>query len=191
MTTVIGVDPSIAATGVASWTDGRIATYTMGTNSKLPVQRRWRQIVDPLWTHIDRAHLEDLLIVVEQPNKGAKGSGLLTNIGLWAVLTDSWSVAGSTFVDVQPSQLKKFALGKGSGKGTDKEQVLLAIERRYGHLVSIKDNNQADAFAMMAMACEHYGIPLRAKDGGHIVLPASHTEKLDNIKWPEWSPTWR
>ena len=40
------------------------------------------------------------------------------------------------------------------------------------------DNNEADAMWLLAMACDHYGIP-------QTVMPEGHRAALQKIEWPE------
>lgn len=187
MTVILGVDSSASATGCSVWHDGVIENYTWSSDPRYVMQRRWQQIMSPVWTKINRRQVKDILVVIEQPNKGAYGSSMLLNNGLYAVLTYSWFITGIQFVDIQPAQLKKFAVGKGAGKGTDKQDVLLAIDRRYGHLATIRNDNEADAFTMMAMALEHYGRPLDRRPVPGSLPWSAHIEKLDTVNWPEWS----
>lgn len=181
MTTIVGVDPSISSTGLAVWRDGSISVQTVTSDTKEPWPVRWRQIL----TGIPRAGLDlrptTTLFVIEQPPaKFVGANAALPNHGLYGILIYTCWLSHVTYVDIQPTQLKKFATGKGSGAGSNKEAVLLAIERRYGHLTQIKDNNQADAFTLMAMGLHHYGHPLAD-------LPIAHTERLSRINWPEWN----
>lgn len=80
---------------------------------------------------------------------------------------------------VRNPQIKIYATGNGGAKKAD---VMLAVERRYRHLVTIADDNQADAFALLAMGCEHYGHPLPTADGRP--LPKTHVRALESVAWP-------
>lgn len=82
---------------------------------------------------------------------------------------------------INNQHIKIFATGKGIG--IDKGAMILAIERRYRHLVTITDDNQADAFALLALARHRYGYPLSTVDSKE--LPKTHLRALDLIKtWP-------
>jgi crossover junction endodeoxyribonuclease RuvC len=80
-------------------------------------------------------------------------------------------------VVVSPSQLKTYALGKGSGKGTDKDWVLAAVVRRYLE-VAIAGNDEADALVLAAMAADHYGHPV-------VTVPETHRRALATVSWPD------
>lgn len=179
MTVVVGVDPSISATGCTVWRDGEISVHTIKSDTKEPWPVRWRQIKQGILSAAGMVMqgYRDALMVIEQPPATYVGpAAALPNHGLYAILIDWWWSFDMTYVDIQPTQLKKFATGKGN---SSKEAVLLAIERTYGHLAKVRNNNESDSFALAAMGLHHYGAPL-------LQLPVSHIEKLDVIHWPEW-----
>lgn len=65
-------------------------------------------------------------------------------------------------VEVPPSTLKLFALGKGGGKGADKLAVCLALQKRYG--VSFSTNDEYDAYALARLGACCYGMEEPATD---------------------------
>lgn len=79
---------------------------------------------------------------------------------------------------VETQHLKTYAVGKGAGPGTDKDAVLLAVDRRYGHLVQVRNNNESDALVLLAMALHHYGTPL-------VDVPKTHAVALGRVDWPQ------
>jgi len=60
---------------------------------------------------------------------------------------------------VGTSQVKKFALGKGSGPGTDKDHVLAAALKLFP-TADIDGNNEADATVVGAVVCQQLGLPI-------------------------------
>lgn len=83
-------------------------------------------------------------------------------------------------VVIENSHPKIFATGNG---GSGKPAMILAIERWYHHLVQIEDDNQADAWSMLAMGCARYGHPLSTVNNR--TLPKTHLRALDLVKdWP-------
>lgn len=183
MTTVIGIDPSVASTGCAVWRDGRMTMHTFKSDTKAIYPVRWRQILTQVKCAGDwHTQPGPVIMAIEQPPAKFVGpAAAIPNHGLYAILVDAFWSMDIPYVDVQPTQLKKFATGKGAGPGASKDGVLLAVERRYGHLFSVRNNNEADAATLMAMTLHVYGNPLVPD------LPTAHTEKLDNIAWPEWA----
>lgn len=189
MTTVVGIDPSVSATGCAVWRNGIIDVHTAKSDTKAIWPVRWAQIKSTIASMTGLSTYaaddpEDVMFVIEQPPAKFVGpAAALPNHGLYAILIDWWWSSRYTYVDIQPTQLKKFATGKGAGPGASKEGVLLAIDRTYGHLVKVHNNNEADAVSLMAMGLYWYGMPLVPD------LPTAHTERLQHIAWPEWHPT--
>ena len=52
---------------------------------------------------------------------------------------------------VSPTEVKKFATGKGGGSGTDKAAMVELAKKRWG---SISNHNEADALFILAMVTE-------------------------------------
>jgi crossover junction endodeoxyribonuclease RuvC len=80
------------------------------------------------------------------------------------------------YVDVAPTTLKVWATGNGNAL---KPQVIAAMIATYGHLVSIdpKDDNQADALALLTMGMFKYGQPIAD-------APLAHRRALKPVVWP-------
>lgn len=88
------------------------------------------------------------------------------------------------YVEVPVSHVKIYATGRGAGPESDKEQVLLAVDRRYAHLVTVTNNNEADAFTLLALGRHAYGYPLSTVSGKD--LPLTHLRVLDMLAgWPQ------
>jgi Holliday junction resolvasome RuvABC endonuclease subunit len=123
--------------------------------------------------------LEDLYA----PRAGKIGVGFFNLAFLHGVVR--YYLAGVSFWHTVNNQhIKIYATGKGSGQGSDKHDVMLAVERRYGHLVAIEDDNQADAFALLAMGRHKYGHPFSTMGGGPI--PQTHERALTMADgWPD------
>jgi crossover junction endodeoxyribonuclease RuvC len=120
------------------------------------------------------------LVAVEDLPTGMTASGSVHDrAGLWWMVMARLDANGVPTVQVQPTQLKQHALGKGSGKGTDKDYVLSAVIRRYGHLIARDaiSNDEADALILADMAAHHLGHPL-------VDLPATHLRAMSTVPWP-------
>lgn len=120
------------------------------------------------------------LVAVEDLPTGMTASGSVHDrAGLWWLALARLDANGVPCVQVQPSQLKQHALGKGSGKGTDKDYVLSAVIRRYGHLIQRDaiSNDEADALILADMAAHHLGHPL-------VELPQTHLRAMGTVPWP-------
>lgn len=120
------------------------------------------------------------LVAVEDLPQGIKASGSVHDrAGLWWLVLARLDANGVPCVQVQPSQLKQHALGKGGGAGTDKDYVLSAVIRRYGHLIARDaiSNDEADALVLADMAARHLGHAL-------VDLPQTHLRAMGTVPWP-------
>jgi crossover junction endodeoxyribonuclease RuvC len=68
-----------------------------------------------------------------------------------------------------------YALGKGVGT---KDAVLAAAIERYRHLVTIDQNDVADATVLLAMGCRQIGRSLETS------LPLTHLRAMAKVDWP-------
>lgn len=126
------------------------------------------------------AHGAPALVAVEAPLMGGKQSGSSHDrSGLWWLVLARLDANGVPCVEVVNSQLKQHALGKGSGAGTDKDFVLSAVIRRWGHLIQQDaiSNDEADALVLADMAARRLGHVL-------VDLPASHLRAMGTVPWP-------
>jgi crossover junction endodeoxyribonuclease RuvC len=174
---VVGLDLSLTATGIApsNFPQLRI-TYTVTTKTRgcerlahirdevmkscAPVE-----VWDPEW------RMDAPLVVLEgyaygRPNQAAH----LGELG--GVIRLALHEAGVPYVDVPPSNLKKYATGKGNA---GKEEVLAAAIRRLGY--EGHDNNQADALWLQAMGYDALGRPV-------VEMPAVNRAALEKVEWP-------
>ena len=83
------------------------------------------------------------------------------------------------FVEVPPSNLKRYATGNGAAS---KDRVIQAAALRAGR--EFPDNNAADAWWLWQMALAHYcpDHPLLVK------VPKTHLDGLAKVAWVEVSP---
>ena len=162
--TIVGIDPSLTATGVAfSERNGR-AEVTLKTN--LRGMARLHYIATEVAAYTEGADL----VAIEgyaygRPNQAAHLGELggVIRLTLWR--------AGIRYVDVPPACVKKYATGRGNATKPD---VRMAVFKRYGH--DIADDNQCDAFVLMAMALHASGHPLEQ-------VPALNRSALDKFEW--------
>lgn len=191
MVRITALDISLTGTGIADVTDlgGPARQITVGRVSSAPPKRRKG---DPGPTTAQRsARLRSLagqitarcagadLVVVEGPSYASEGAGTWDRAGLWWLVVARLTGAGLNVVEVPPSNVKLYAVGKGSGAGTGKDEVLAAVIRRYFGVVEVPGNNEADALTMAAMAARYLGHPI--EPGG--IIPAKHVTALDKVRW--------
>ena len=202
MTRIVGLDLSLTGTGIARVETGTGSNVVGMTGTPLlapTVELRritskgpTRKKGDPpvpigvrslrlrkLAGQIVQAATGADLVLVEGPSYASEGAGTWDRAGLWWLIVGRLTGAGLSVVEVPPSNVKQYALGKGSGSGTGKDEVLAAVIRRYLPLVEVPGNNEADALVLAAMGARFIGAPI--EPGG--AIPATHAKALDRVHW--------
>lgn len=168
--TIVGLDLSLTSTGIARIRPGHpteVATLRPGSRTGHP-RLAW------LRTQIRDCTGDATIAVLEGPSFGSAGGLQHERAGLWWMIAHHLYARGIPYFAVTPSQLKKYAAGKGNAS---KDQVLAAVIRRYGH-IPVADNNQADALVLAAMAADYYSCPIAT-------VPAAHRTVLRTVRnWP-------
>lgn len=174
---VLALDLSLTATGVAL-PDGSteaLTTYLRGVERlemlrQAVLKRCW---VDETDDACDGWYVD--LVVIE--GYAYAKTNKAHDVGeLGGVIRLALHENGLPFVVVAPASLKKYALGKGAGKGTDKDAMGIAAMRRAGLDFSGRPD-ECDAWWLRAMALDHYGCPV-------VQMPAAHRVALDAVGWP-------
>ncbi|WP_051750079.1 hypothetical protein [Phycicoccus jejuensis] len=175
MTRVLGLDLSLAATGLALIdTDDRLVvdTWTHGTKPGPDTITGRLTRLDAITSQVTCLDRIDL-VVIEGPSLGQRAqSGTFERAGLWWLTVNRLDQDGVRVVEVPPSTLKRYATGKGNAS---KDAVLLAVARRYPH-VDVKSNDEADALVLAAMGARHLGAPVDD-------LPKGHLAAMDAVAW--------
>lgn len=167
------LDLSLTGTALADYDAWSGVTVSTVDTTKLDGHRRLHEILVAV-AALRTCHL----VVIEDVFRGLKGDASIKLAGLHYLVRHWLWLQGIPYVLVTNAQLKLFAVGKGSGPGTDKDAVLLAVERRFGDQVKVANNNEADAFVLLAMALEYYGRPLAD-------VPVTHRAALRKVEgWP-------
>src|SRR5699024_4170133 len=93
-------------------------------------------------------------VVIEGFSYGSRGRGVSTQYGIGWVIRTALYHTGIKYLEVTPSQLKKFATGKGN---TSKDNMILAIYKHWGF--EDDSDNVRDAFvlARIGMAKDESG----------------------------------
>lgn len=184
MTTVLGIDPSLTRTAVAVIHPGLITLRdfpTKGTKADDLSRRSFRLnliggYIEELYDDItDKGHHPADLVVIEGPAHGQTTGSHHDRSGLWWQIVGDFLDLGIPVVEISPSSLKTYATGKGNA---GKDEVMLAVARRYTDITEVANNDQADALVLAAMGARHLGAPIEAS------LPASHLRALDKVAWP-------
>lgn len=154
---ILGVDFSLTATGVCAITDSEAECVTIGSK---PGAEWWthparvRSIVSGIMRWADLSDGPPAW-VIESPSFGSKGQLDRLYSGWWMIVDSLLDFGWEPPLRVTPSQVKKFATGKGNAS---KHDVMLAVERRYPD-ARIADDNQADAVILAAIGAAAYGEP--------------------------------
>lgn len=179
---VVGLDLSLTATGICTGAVGspHPAEYSASTvdPGTRPDPARMAFIRDQVLWHTGDARTGGAvvdLVLVEGFSFASKGNALYQIGGLGWIIRLALTEAKVPWVLVTPSQLKLYATGKGSGKGTDKIAMGVAAMERAG--VRFEDDNQCDAWWLRLMGLDHYGVaPLK--------MPEKNREALAKVAWP-------
>jgi len=171
---VIGLDLSIAATGVAYPCDCGTVVETWDLPAKLG-DSRLEVIASGLADLCPAKGAEDSpdLVVIEDLPTHARSAGI-TGMVHGAVRVELIA-RGIPYALVPPATLKKFATGRGNA---DKTAMALAAFKRAG--VEFADDNQCDAWWLRQAGLTALGSP-------EVDLPQAQVDALAKVDWPEVS----
>lgn len=174
---VFGIDPSLAATGVATAYDQVHVVATKGRKGATTLERhdRLQSIVARILAHIAEAggRAGDLVVIEGPPFTG--DPYVWDRAGLWWLLQATLRETGFVVVDVNPSHLKKYATGSGAA---NKGRMADAAARRIPDVHTHGEDNAVDALWLRAMGLDRLGTPLA-------VMPAEQRDVLDRVPWPD------
>lgn len=189
MTTVVGIDLSLTGTGICTlFADhvgppdaARISHPLQATVTRYgtppaggdlgPRGDRLRRLVSGILARTGRPDLA----VIEAPALHSKTGHAHDRSGAWWLLVSSLQAAGIPVAEASPQTVKKYATGKGNA---GKDAVLAETVRRYGHLIEVNTNDEADAVHLAALGWHHLtGEPL-------IALPAQYLQAIATMTWP-------
>lgn len=176
---VAGLDLSLASTGIAvTRNDGGILTRRVRSSGKKDdtwAQRSAR--LKGLAAEIVSWIPEDSLVVIESPSYASTTGAQHDRSGLWWIVYGTLELRGCNIIPVTPAQRMTYAVGKGGGKGTDKDNILAATIRRYPD-IDITGNDIADAVLLAAIGARLDGRPIEDS------LPAANLKALAKLSIP-------
>lgn len=179
--TVYGLDLSLTAAGVAVIRDdGTCGTAHVGYSLPLTASLgerggRIRIVANDVIHAVTGGSDAVELVAIEDMPYGAKGAGTVDRSGLWWAVVNELLRRDIPIVQVNVSTLKIYATGRGTGVG--KDEVMLAVARRYPD-APITSNDEADAFALAAIASRLVGRPIEES------LPQTHLRAMDKLVMP-------
>lgn len=165
---IMGVDPSIACTGV-SLPDGE----TLAWRPKAPGDERLRELANYLHVAVQGSHT-DLVVMEDVPSRmiGAAGKVIPMLHGALRLELFRMSVP---YTVLSPATLKKFATGSGSA---DKTAMALAALKRLGREYQTSDECDADWLRIAGRMV--YGYGELCHTGGVVTLPK---DQLEALRW--------
>lgn len=172
---VLGIDPSLTATAVASssgWVEicGRAGKRTDGYPERLD---RLDDVLQDVKTLLGGCW-DTELAVLEGPAYSRSDPSMFDRAWLWWQIYRRFTDLSIPVAVVTPGQAKQYATGKGNAP---KGAVIDAVARRWPDYATAGDDNACDAVALLAMGLDHLGRPLAA-------MPAAHRQVLAKVRWP-------
>lgn len=143
----IGIDPSIAGTGVCVLDEklNILEQVLIKTKPIDNIESRYYTILMGIKCIIEK--YKDIKITIEGLSFGSRGQSMLELAGLHYLIRFTFFSSGVSYSVVPPTALKKFITGKGNVK---KEQMLLQVFKKFG--VEFDDNNLCDAYCLARYA---------------------------------------
>lgn len=184
---VVSLDLSLTGTGIAATHDSngspRLACRTV-TPRRYPSEtaidhRRLHEIFAAVM-HAARCR-PDLVVVEWLPQVGDHGDAALRLAELHGLVKHWLYKQKLRYVDVRPQHLKIYATGRGDAK---KHEVREQVTARYGSLLHIGTEDEADSVALLALALDKYKQPLE-RGGRPIDVPLTNRRAIDSVKWPD------
>ena len=170
MIPVVGIDPSLRATGLAL-PDGELLTIKTPACSTLDDRiERIRHIVGQV---IARVRI-GALVVIEGPAFGMNNNATHELAGLWWELVVRLAESGNQVAVLSPGQLKKFATGNGRATKPD---MRMALYKHTG--IDVRSDDEVDAYWLRQAGLVRIG------HRAAFSLPKTQTAVLDSIAWPE------
>jgi Holliday junction resolvasome RuvABC endonuclease subunit len=167
---VIGIDPSIAATGLATVKGDML---TVGGKPELGDTRL--AFIHQEVLRVCRSGKPDLAVLEDSP-ANTQGSGVLGMVQ--GVIRLALLECRVPYALIVPATLKKYATGRGK---CDKGELRMALYRRAG--IDNRDNDQVDAWWLRHMGLDRLGDPV-------VALPAAQRASLDVPHWPPNLDEW-
>jgi Holliday junction resolvasome RuvABC endonuclease subunit len=184
MTTIIGLDGALAASGLAVWRDGEVSVRTIYTASAWTPEARWAHIGEQLWPIIAKEP-QDTLVALEGVFAGKVATITISLAMVQAAIRLGLHYRGIPFVVIDNQAVKMYATS--AGRATKKEMIAAAVDRL--KLKFLPDEHQADALWLVAMTTDHYGKPM-------CDMTQAGVKAMERQEWPKWralapAVTWR
>lgn len=170
---VVGIDPSLACTGLAFIEGDQVSTSRVRTSNLGGGLVSRRRRIRMAHAQIMLQMPERALFVVERPSERSQFGNHNERVALYWFLVDALLPRGPV-VEVGPTGRAKYATGNGRAK---KPAVVAAMRALYSRDL-VPDDNVADSLTLALMGARHLGRPL---DGA---LTRDHLKAMDAPSWP-------
>ncbi len=169
---MLGIDPSLTATGLALLSEGRPVVETLKPG-KMRGHERMRWILQGV--AFRTFPLAPDLVVIEGPSYGSAGGqrGHHERAGLWWLIAHQLHMRGIPYAVMAPKARALYATGNGNA---GKELVIECMRLRLPD-VEIRDDNQADALALAVAGADHLGVVVPQG-------PGRYRSALRKVDWP-------
>lgn len=169
---VIGLDPSLTATGMSNGNTTWLLGSTKESDSPSLMDRgnRLRTLARAVLTRIPQ---DTHLVVIEGDAPNQTMGQKHDRAGLWWLIVSNLQSTGIHVVEITPSQLKKYATGNGN---CNKALVVDQTARRYPNVETGANDNRCDALWLAAMGIDHLT--------GRAAVPAAQRATLAKVRWP-------
>ena len=148
---IIGIDPSLTATGIAIIEDGEWTMLDVLKNN-LRGHERMDYITSNLAELFVTLKAGDV-VVMEGPSFNSQGQRSHELAGMWWLIRqEMWYYPDITVVIVSPNTRAKYASGRGNANKID---VYAAVQEQFPDL-EIKDHNVGDAIILASMGARRY-----------------------------------
>lgn len=176
---VVGVDPSLTGTGIASSTGWvEVIGYKKQRAkdpgiTQLPHDERIRAMRKLAHQVLESVHLPNLA-VIELPAVSRSGGGAHERGWFWWHLYSELTRYEVPVALMAPNARALYATGKGNAA---KGAVIDAVTRRFPDWATEGNDNAADAVTLMAAGRDWLGHPITD-------MPKTHRAALDKATWP-------
>lgn len=174
---LLALDLSLTSTGVASTHDD-LGRPRLGCATIRPRTDGHQRLQDICTGVAAALRSEPQLVLIERlPHVAAHSAGTTMSLAeLHGLVKQHLWISGVPYLLIQQARIKTYATGHGNAP---KRDVLRAAQSRYPVYVGTTD--EADALALLALACHGYGYPLAD-------VPDTHSRAMRGITWPTLPP---
>lgn len=163
----VGIDPSTNTGFVRLDSDGNVEVEKVINGVGKIDPYRMITLVD----NIVKELRPDDYITIESPSNHSKGKFISQMFGIaWAIRIQLMRL-GIRYIDVAPSQVKKFATGKGNAP---KDQMILPLSKKWGF--ENRNDNIRDAYVLARI-----GLNLHQREQGDIFTTDGHKYEVEVV----------